>query len=303
MRSAAAIAAVFCRGASAASLSATSGPLQLLVSVPTSSKKASWRSVTTSSAQSSSMTRATATLEAPCEIISTCLSRLSSAAKAKATRCVDSRLMLLPTSETMARFRRTWTWAKLSRSRTAAGGTVVFLSSVSDTETSEVATTSTETPCRSSVLNTAARKPDWPTERSDTTSTSVMSRFEVMAVTRHCFERHESSLDEMSVPGWSGLYEFLMRTGSPARSAGCIDTGWSSCAPKYASSAASSYVANGTGTALRTTRGSADIMPSTSFQTWTSWQSLRAAPSAVAVRSEPPRPSVTTRPSRCSARL
>ena len=61
------------------------------------------------------------------------------------------------------------------------------------------------------------------------------------------------------------LYEFLTRTLVPVFIAGCIATGCSTCAPKYASSAASSNDTSGTGFASGHTRGSAVRMPSTSF--------------------------------------
>ena len=44
--------------------------------------------------------------------------------------------------------------------------------------------------------------------------------------------RCDGFASEITVPGASVLYEFLTRTGMLTRIAGCIATGWSTCAPK-----------------------------------------------------------------------
>lgn len=74
-----------------------------------------------------------------------------------------------------------------------------------------------------------------------------------------------------------------------------MDLGCNTCAPKYASSDASSKESTASGWACGTMRGSADRMPSTSFQTHTSG-TPSARPTTVAVRSDPPRPSVVMAP-------
>ena len=61
------------------------------------------------------------------------------------------------------------------------------------------------------------------------------------------------------------LYEFFTRTASPPFcSAGCIASGCSTAAPKYASSVASSKVSSGMGAALATMRGSLVRTPAVS---------------------------------------
>ena len=67
--------------------------------------------------------------------------------------------------------------------------------------------------------------------------------------------------------------------------AGRIDCGCSTCAPKYASSVASSKVKNSKTAVLSISLGSAERTPSTSFHTCTSG-TFKAAPITVAVRSE-----------------
>ena len=70
--------------------------------------------------------------------------------------------------------------------------------------------------------------------------------------------------------------------------------GWSTRAPKYASSWASAKDMWETVSTSATTPGSALRMPSTSVQIWTSSAS-RQAPTMAAEKSDPPRPSVATR--------
>ena len=100
----------------------------------------------------------------------------------------------------------------------------------------------------------------------------------------------------MSVPGARTLYEFFTRTHSASESiAGRMLCGCSTCAPKYASSVASWKDKKAIATVPSTSRGSALNTPSTSFHTYTSGNAS-AAPMTVAVRSEPPRPSVAIAP-------
>ena len=84
-----------------------------------------------------------------------------------------------------------------------------------------------------------------------------------------------SALVEISVPGASGLNVFLIRIGMRFATAGAIVAEWSTFAPKYDSSIASSYVICGRTNADGTTRGSALSTPSTSVQI-----SMTDAPSA-----------------------
>ena len=138
------------------------------------------------------------------------------------------------------------------------------LFSVRETETSEEAITSMDSLFLSKQLKTRARKPYAPSIRVLVMSTSTTPAFDVIADTSGASGR---CVAEISVPGAFRLYEFLTRTLVPVFIAGCIATGCSTCAPKYASSAASSNDTSGTGFASGHTRGSAVRMPSTSFHT------------------------------------
>ncbi len=77
------------------------------------------------------------------------------------------------------------------------------------------------------------------------------------------------------LPGAAGFIVFLMRIGIPFATAGAIVAEWSTFAPKYESSIASSYEMFGTTKAEGTARGSALKTPSTSVQI-----SMTVAPSA-----------------------
>ena len=70
----------------------------------------------------------------------------------------------------------------------------------------------------------------------------------------------------MSVPGAAGLNVFLILSGMFFASTGCTDGGYSTFAPKCDSSKASIYDSWSKTMVLRTLRGSAVIMPSTSVQ-------------------------------------
>ena len=83
--------------------------------------------------------------------------------------------------------------------------------------------------------------------------------------------------------------------GMPAAASGSWVAGCSTLAPKVASSAASSYVADASVRASGTMRGSAVMSPFTSVQISTRSASS-AAPSSDAVKSEPPRPRMVGRP-------
>mmetsp|Transcript_32427 Transcript_32427/g.103211 ORF Transcript_32427/g.103211 Transcript_32427/m.103211 type:complete len:234 (-) Transcript_32427:714-1415(-) len=164
------------------------------------------------------------------------------------------------------------------------------VSRVRETETSLVATTSTDTPASAQMLKTLARKPYWPSMRDETMSSMTTLDFFTMDVRRDSVMSRSSW---MTVPGAEMLYEFFTRTLRlpPCSMAGRIACGCSTCAPKYDSSVASSYVSSFTTQGFSIRRGSAVSTPSTSFHTCTS-ERLRAFPMTVALRSEPPRPRV-----------
>mmetsp|Transcript_32270 Transcript_32270/g.108700 ORF Transcript_32270/g.108700 Transcript_32270/m.108700 type:complete len:259 (+) Transcript_32270:1161-1937(+) len=198
-------------------------------------KKQSWSAAKTFCASSSWTTSEMLTLEAPCESISTSTPMLCSTAKTRAMRYVDCFTSAM--KDTMLRLRWMETCAILARSPSASFESSCFLSSVSETETSDVATTSTETPSLSKTPKTPARNPGWPSIRRETMSTSVMFLLVVIATTMDVLgdlARSPSidSFDAISVPGCDGLYEFFTRTGVLKRSAGCIEIGCSTWAPK-----------------------------------------------------------------------
>mmetsp|Transcript_946 Transcript_946/g.2196 ORF Transcript_946/g.2196 Transcript_946/m.2196 type:complete len:242 (-) Transcript_946:783-1508(-) len=167
-------------------------------------------------------------------------------------------------------------------------------SRVTDTDTSLVATTSTEISNSSNTRKTLDRKPYCPSMRLLTMSTRVTPDLSTML---------ESNEDDMSLslqmmdPGADGLYELRTRTLRSClhSKSGIMDCGWRTVAPKYASSVASATVSKGMGFASGQTRGSVVSTPSTSFHTMTS-SMPRAAPRKVLVRSEPPRPRVVIAP-------
>ena len=98
-------------------------------------------------------------------------------------------------------------------------------------------------------------------------SITVTSRLHAMAVS--CPEAG-APFDVIIVPAFSGRRELRMRTGMFFDTAGRIVLGWSTFAPKYASSEASANDRQGTTRGCGTMRGSAVSIPSTSVQIWIS---------------------------------
>mmetsp|Transcript_15695 Transcript_15695/g.51500 ORF Transcript_15695/g.51500 Transcript_15695/m.51500 type:complete len:269 (+) Transcript_15695:167-973(+) len=239
------------------------------------------------------------TLLAPCEIIVTLMSSSASAPNALSKMVVERstfairEMMEWPCVTLTLAISEKSSWRFLSSIGMSSRDQILAGSIVSDTDTSEVATTSTEISFLRRMSNTLARNPYCPSMRVETMSSSVTFFLTTMEV------RRESSIDRlrrMTVPGEAGLYEFFTRTtvvSSPMH--GCIAWGCNTCAPKYASSVASSNVMIGIATVESTMRGSALRTPSTSFQTVTSFTSS-ARPRTVALRSLPPRPSVVMAP-------
>src|SRR5207245_10043013 len=68
------------------------------------------------------------------------------------------------------------------------------------------------------------------------------------------------------VPASSGRQMFFKTIDAPQACAGCTDRGWSAFAPKYESSAASSYESAERGNASETIFGAEVMKPPTSFQ-------------------------------------
>ena len=105
---------------------------------------------------------------------------------------------------------------------------------------------------------------------------------------------------DTSVPGRSGCTNDRTTSLAFVPSRGMRARGWRTLAPKYATSAASRCWSCGTRRASGTAFGSAVRIPATSFQR-TALEAPRTRTSSVAVRSEPPRPSVATLPSGASS--
>mmetsp|Transcript_19303 Transcript_19303/g.60141 ORF Transcript_19303/g.60141 Transcript_19303/m.60141 type:complete len:234 (+) Transcript_19303:158-859(+) len=205
-----------------------------------SSKKHLCSALTASFSRSSGTTSEMFTLDAPCDIISTWMP--SRAITEKTTAITELERLTSAMSVTIECPLVTRTSAQSERSRTMAlsscepfanpsrssFGSSIFLLSVSETETSDEAITSTESLCVSKVLKTCARKPYWPSMRVDVMSTICTPDLDVIAETSGC----SAFCRVMSVPCAVGLYEFITRTGMSTRIAGCIATGCRTCAPK-----------------------------------------------------------------------
>ncbi len=87
----------------------------------------------------------------------------------------------------------------------------------------------TLTPAPESASNSRAPTPRTAWMPPPSTITIATSRTDEMAFTR----RSSASVSfEMTVPGSPGSSVLLMRIGIPARSAGSMVRGWSTCAPK-----------------------------------------------------------------------
>ena len=153
----------------------------------------------------------------------------------------------------------------------------------------------TETPARPSAAKRRAATPGVPKSPPPASVTSATPG--TLATPRTgCPASGPAPRAETTVPGASGRNVLRTWIGTPAASAGAIVGGKRTLAPKCAISAASAYVMSGIGNASSTSRGSAVSTPSTSVQI--SMRSApRAAPRRLAVRSDPPRPSVVGRPS------
>ena len=99
----------------------------------------------------------------------------------------------------------------------------------------------------------------------------------------------------ITVPGNVGLKMLRTYTGMLASMHGSIALGWRTCAPKYASSIASSYLSDAIGKASGTRRGSAVYTPSVFFHIVTRLAAMSLA-KMVAEKSEPERLSVVGAP-------
>ena len=137
----------------------------------------------------------------------------------------------------------------------------VASSSVTETETSDVVTTSTEVRWVSNTSNTRRRKPGANSMREERNLTSVVPRLPAIARTGR-----RGASNAIIVPFPSGLRELNTNTGMPRCTAGAIVAGCSTFAPNAANSAASSKLMRSMSCAPGTTRGSAVSMPSTSVQ-------------------------------------
>ena len=130
-------------------------------------------------------------------------------------------------------------------------------STVTDTETSDVATTFTDVRCRSKISNTRRRKPGTSSMRADLTLTSAVGLLPAMAVTAR---RGASKV--IRVPRPWGLFVLYTNTGIPSRTAGAIVLGWRTLAPNEANSEASSNPMRSMSGASGTTRGCPSSIPS-----------------------------------------
>ena len=109
-------------------------------------------------------------------------------------------------------------------------------STVSDTLTSDVVTTSTAVRCRSNTSNKARKNPYAPSIRVEVICRIVTPHLCAIAFTP---PGHTSPRAVTTVPASRGARELQMRTGISRSTAGWIVLGCSTLAPKYASSAAS----------------------------------------------------------------
>src|SRR6185437_10705903 len=194
-----------------------------------------------------------------------------------------------PTTATTARCRSMDT-SPNARSSTNSASRRDGSSTVTDTETSDVATTSTDVWWRSNTSNSVRRNPGASNIREELTLITVTFPLPAIALTAR---RGASAV--MRVPRPSGRRELKMNTGMPRCTAGAIVLGCSTLAPNVASSAASSKRISSMRRAPDTTRGSAVSMPSTSVQISMA-SAPNAAPRSAALKSPPPRPMVVVTP-------
>jgi hypothetical protein len=100
---------------------------------------------------------------------------------------------------------------------------------VTDTDTSDVVTTSTAVRCRANTSNTRCRKPCAISIRVEAMSMRVTPRLQAMAV-RPCTLPAAACV--MRDPARCGALEFRIRTGMPDDTAGRMVLGCSTLAPK-----------------------------------------------------------------------
>src|SRR2546430_6478877 len=224
---------------------------------------------TTSRTRASSTTKVRLTREAPWEMSETLMSPTVVNTRA-ATPGVARRPS--PTTHTIARSGSSDTVLSPCRSATMASRDPAS-STVSDTLTSDVVTTSTAVRCRSNTSNNARRNPYAPSMRAAVIWRIVTPHLCAIAFTP---PGRTSPPAVTSVPPSRGARELQIRTGMSRSIAGWMVLGCSTLAPKYASSAASAYDKLGTVRAPGTTRGSAVSTPLTSVQIWISRASSAA---------------------------
>ena len=205
------------------------------------------------------MTNVMFRLDAACE---TSRSGMRSSELTARPKIVGSARRFSPTAQTIAMSGSQLTSAKLTRLLTMSWSRR-GLSTVTDTLTSDVVTTSTGVLNRSKTSNNRRRKPCAISIRVDVMSTTVTPRLHASAVSWVPSARASAVI---MVPATSGRREFRMRTGISLATAGRIVLGCSTLAPKYASSDASLNDSRGTRRGDATTRGSAVSIPSTSVQ-------------------------------------
>src|SRR5579884_3054314 len=171
-----------------------------------SEKKAEWRRRTASGTSSSLITKVRLISEAPWEIMRTLMSP-----RAVNTRAAMPEVprIFSPTRQTMALRPSYLTSAILVRSA-ARFGIASLESTVSETLTSDVETTSTAQRCRSKASKIAFRNPCAPSMRAATTSTMVIRFFAAMALNAF---RQLGAWAMMRVPSHFGLRELSTYTG------------------------------------------------------------------------------------------
>ena len=145
----------------------------------------------------------------------------------------------MPTTETIARRSSVQTSPSSPSSRTT-GSRRLRSSTVSETLTSPLASTSTTTSCRSKTSNMARRNPYAPSIRGARTLITVIPRFQEMDRIGESPIRSSSAAGSIVVPGSSARRELSTTIGMPSRTSGIAVAGCSTFAPKVASSAASS---------------------------------------------------------------
>src|ERR1700691_1469617 len=150
---------------------------------------------------SSSITKVKLISEAPCEIIRIFLS----ASSRKTSAAIPGVLRRFsPTRQTIALRPSYFTSANLARSA-ASAGIDSFESTVSETLTSEVETTSTATRCRSKASKIERRKPCANSMRGAATSMMVMRFLAAMALKKFL---QGGTRAEIRVPSQPGFREF-----------------------------------------------------------------------------------------------